>query len=234
MREAPGRCRGNGLRPLQRRNTCSVARRLSMRWTDERRSRWSEKYPISCLQAGMNRSYPSTELTGRKQGHRFALWTGIGRSAHCSVRSLEWGGAPAGEVFCPAIEGCRSGLDPGSGRPLRRSRQPSRRPRRVALRATCPKEVSRGKGPGQRASEPHDIVPSIDKTGSGGWIRWTLSHAVGRSSSRARLSRHERSSGGIREPKGGIHVDGSQPRRHESHGLTRRTRVGSNRGGRNG
>lgn len=64
---------------------------------------------------------------------------------------------------------------------------------------------------------------------------WTLSHAVGHSSSRARLSRHERSSGGIPEPKeGSIHVDGSQLRRHEGHGLTRRRRVGSDRGVMNG
>jgi hypothetical protein len=33
--------------------------------------------------------------------------------------------------------------------------------------------------------------------------------------------------------EGSIHVDGSQLRRHERHGLTRRTRVGSNRGGMN-
>jgi hypothetical protein len=89
------------------------------------------------------------------------------------------------------------------------------------------------KSPGPRVPGPHDIVPRWTRREAGDGPR-TLSHAVGHSLGRARLSRGEKSSGGIREPKeGSINVDGSQLRRHERHGLTRRTRVGSNRGGMN-
>jgi hypothetical protein len=73
------------------------------------------------------------------------------------------------------------------------------------------------KSPGPRAPGPHDIVPRWTRREAGDGPR-TLSPAVGHSWGRARLSRGEKSSGGIR--------------RHERHGLTRRTRVGSDRGGR--
>jgi hypothetical protein len=49
---------------------------------------------------------------------------------------------------------------------------------------------------------PHDIVPSKGKRGRWGDGPRTLSHAAGRSSSRARLSLRERSSGGISGTEG--------------------------------
>ena len=80
-----------------------------------------------------------------------------------------------------------------------------------------------GKGPGPRASEPHDIVPGMVKTGGGGCTsdalacRWPLVEALA-----SRVMRGHQVAFGNRS-EGSIHADGSELRRHERHGLTRRS-----------